>query len=611
MEEDDLEGFVSSESSADSNDDLDNISISSNEDVKHKVELELLKEKDPEFHKYLLQNDTSLLAFEGDSEADSDNELEGGSDTESEADSANDSEVGFGNESEGESEDKDQATQKKTQDKQHTKSVKLTQSQIQTWSNQVKANSLKSTKKMLMALKAAVGKDDSTYTIDDARIFNMLAIEVLNVNQPLLNNLPKKPWSSNPKWSKIRPMIKSYLNSVLELLDQTSDENLMNAILRRVREMVPVMDEFPKISKNLVSKLVKIMSEKPEKTRMLCVLVIGDLASTLPKLYATIFKQLVSAYKSLPYNQHNKEMHDFVKLAVIQVSKMSVANVYQIAFQNLRELAMKLRAKTDLINWNHLKQLELWAELISVSMEGPLGMLAYPLIQIMLASFRQSGDLVPYNVHLLSMLVGLSTHVYIPLTNAFIDVFNKVANAKPVKTSGKKQSMAFILKAQNLHQYQAEMMSHLTSLSCRYFTHASTLHAFPELIIPFVYHLKKIKAKALGTLMDKLKETAKFVEAARGHSSPMDPVHFMFEASDTPIGKYYANLKAVKERLATPLPSAQSKEADSKNAKETGQKKRKSNVNQDAPKKKKRLGREEDHEDAEDVVGAFDINEWK
>ncbi|KNZ62345.1 hypothetical protein VP01_1282g6 [Puccinia sorghi] len=226
----DQEGSESGDSSdgddnEDENDDLE--SIGSLEDESGgKMDLEMLKEKDPEFYKFLQENDKALLEFD-DNEPDSeDDDPRDDDNPASDAASEEDKTAG--------------PTGSKS-----PKTVLLTKELLRTWQKAILENrSMRALRKLLLAFKSAAfsstsNSTDLPFSIESSSaqlsliVFNALITTTLRYLPVFLNqSLPAKELPSgkfkianNSKmYASMQRMLKSYFTSLTELVAQVPSQ---------------------------------------------------------------------------------------------------------------------------------------------------------------------------------------------------------------------------------------------------------------------------------------------------------------------------------------------------------------------------------------------------
>jgi len=253
----------------------------------HKKQLEDLKEKDPEFYKFLQENDKELLAF-GNDEAE-DNEVE-------------DEEI-----PEGELEEEVEGEEELDE---VPKAKQLTKYMIINWQKQiVEKNSLKSVKKMIVALRSAAAIDEEyaegkefSFAIDNISIFNKLVLTAVKYITPVFNNYlgysedSKQLPSQNKKWSRIQPLVKHYLQNIIRLLKQLTDQKILYFVCKNSQASVKYFACFPKLSKEYLKLMLDFWAVSEEKIKIVSFLNIRSLALCSTQLMNISLKGIYLAF---------------------------------------------------------------------------------------------------------------------------------------------------------------------------------------------------------------------------------------------------------------------------------------------------------------------------
>jgi len=232
-----------------------------NEIEEHKKQLEELKEKDPEFYKFLQENDKELLEFGND-----------------EADDNVEDEIPEGENLEEEEE--------------IPKAKQLTKYMIINWQKQiVEKNSLKSTRKMIIALRAAAAIDEEfaegkefSYAIDNISIFNKLVLTAVKYITPVFNHHlnysedNKQLPSQSKKWSKVQPLVKHYLQNIIRLLKQLTDQKILYFVCKNSQAAIKYFACFPKLSKEYLKLMLNFWAVSEEKIKIVSFLNIRSLS---------------------------------------------------------------------------------------------------------------------------------------------------------------------------------------------------------------------------------------------------------------------------------------------------------------------------------------------
>eukprot|EP00804_Cyclotella_cryptica_P006266 CCRYP_010119-RA/>CCRYP_010119-RA protein AED:0.00 eAED:0.00 QI:180/1/1/1/1/1/2/1238/520 len=350
-DDDEMNGGVS-----DSEDDLDSLD-SEEEDIaaseaRLKKQLGKLSEKDPEFHKYLRENESSLLEF-------------GEDDHEEEQEEMGDDDM------EGDAEEKPTKV-KRTETSANAMALDkflLTPQRLESLEESAfTSHSIKGLKRIISAFKTACHLSDASgqgrdkaedsdeeedapkkkreFQITSPVVFDRLMAVCLaqcheefcghlleggksnndhededgdessengqSENTTTLDeNKPLNPklYMKSPNWPALRPYLESFLKSTLHLLSEAGKEaNLLKAVLQALAKYVPFLTAFPRLGKLMLKTCVKLWSapldtsEEYQFVRLQAFLRIRQLAITQP--YPFIEDCLKMTY--LSYAQRSK-----------------------------------------------------------------------------------------------------------------------------------------------------------------------------------------------------------------------------------------------------------------------------------------------------------------
>lgn len=399
-------------------DDLDSLG-SEEEDIaaseaRLKKQLDKLAEKDPEFHKYLAENESSLLEFGG--EDDDVDEME---------DDNMEDDV---------EEEEMQNPQKDADDKFLVTPQRLEQLEQSAFTS----HSIKGLKRIIAAYKSACHLSDASaqrqedsdeedvpkkkrdFQISSPVVFDRLMAVCLtgcaeefrghllggdeagddsvesdeegekstkvDVNKPL----NPKTYMKSSHWPALCPHLESFLKSTLHLLSEAGKEaKLLKFVLQTLASYVPFLAAFPKINKSMLKICVKLWSApldtSPEYqvVRLQAFLRIRQLAITQP--YPFIEDCLKMTY--LSYAQRSRfgtasnvttvlPTLTFMGNCIVELYTLDYASAYQHAFVYIRQLALHLRTalmkKTKesmavVYCWQYMHCLKLWVAVLSAA----------------------------------------------------------------------------------------------------------------------------------------------------------------------------------------------------------------------------------------------------
>ena len=541
--------------------------VSSNEDVQnseaddgleeHKDDLDALADKDPEFYKYLQQNDSELLDFKED-----DNLL--GSDLSSE-------------------DEKPKKKQKKSKNREETRGASeekedgdpsdVSITMVRKWETaMIEQHSLRAMREVVLAFRAAAsvnaedgGQKEHKYSISSSNVYHELLVVALeNVPKVLNHHLPAKESSTTgkiriatdtKKYRTLTPLLKSHATSIYQLMEHLSDAPTIKLTLSALLPLLPYLLSFKKVLRDLIKIAVNIWSEpgSDEAARITAFLVIRRLAVISDaSLREAVLK---SVYQGLVKGSRNVNIHT---LAGINLMKNSAAELwgldpaigYTTGFTYIRQLAVHLRTSIThptkdsyktIYNWQYTHSLDFWSRVLSTHCSpmtnptlkapsaSPLHPLIYPLVQITLGALRliPTPLYFPLRFHLTRSLLRLSrtTNTFIPLAPALLEVLSSPELSKPPKPSTiPPLDFVLILRAPKSYLrtrvYQDGLGQQLQELLAEFFGCWAKNIAFPELIIPPTVAIKRwLKSASSAPSRGNKHAVAKIDREGRGNKN--------------------------------------------------------------------------------------------
>ncbi|KAL2168811.1 hypothetical protein VTG60DRAFT_6850 [Thermothelomyces hinnuleus] len=569
-----------------------------------KSAMEALAEKDPEFYKFLKENDPEALDFDENADLAEVDDLSGSED-------------------EDEQPKKKQKKDKKADKEQEKDDRELTQAMIAKWKASIEAtHSLRAARQVVIGFRCAAHLNESDeenpqrYTITSPEVFHDIVVLALRgIPEVLQNHVPVKESAAGKvyvqtegkKFKTLSMLIKSFAASVIRLLGTLSDEATLKLTLSALQPLLPYLLSFRKLLKLLIKTVVAFWSQSAstDATRITAFLVIrrlvviGDKAVREVVLKAT-YQGLVQGSRLT--NANTIQGINLMKNSAAELWGLDQALGYTTAFTSIRQLAIHLRNsiinnKNDsyraVYNWQYVHSLDFWSCVLSehcsplkqaeAGKESQLKLLIYPLVQVTLGAMRlvPSALYFPLRFQLIRSLLRLSraTDTYIPLASALLEVLNSAEMKKPPKSSTLKPldfSVAYKAPKSYLRTrvYQDGVAEQVVELLAEFFALWSRSIAFPEFSLPVVISIKRwLKegrkpgkgnkngkmASSLVLLVQKLEANARFIEEkrARVDFAPKDRAQvdaFLkdFEWERTPLGAYVVSqrkLRAERQRL--------------------------------------------------------------
>ncbi|KAL9621659.1 MAG: hypothetical protein Q9160_003912 [Pyrenula sp. 1 TL-2023] len=495
------------------------------EDGEHKDQLDALADKDPEFYKYLKENDADLLDFE-----------ETGDLSEVEALS-------------GEEDDDERPAKKRKNEKtidMKDKESKVSIEMIEKWKvSMVEQHSIRALRQVVLAFRAAVHINDediqdSKYTIADSEVYHQVLVTALNNVGPVLDHhLPVKESAAgklrvptdSKKFKILAPLIKSHASSVHYVLKNLADTSTLRLTLQSFEPILPYLLQFRKFLKTITKTIADIWSDKAttETVRITAFIILRRLVVTGdPGIRETVLK---SCYEGIVKGSRNTTMHTLPGINLMKNSAAEIwaidSNVgYAVGFTHIRQLAIHLRSNITkptkdsyktIYNWQYIHSLDFWSRVLSThcnplaeaSASGktksshttsPLRPLIYPLVQLSLGTLHliPTSAYFPLRFHIIRSLLRLasSTSTFIPLAPSLLEVLNSSEMKKPPKPSTLKPlDLTTTLRAPasylKTRVYQDVIGAEVVELLSEFFVGWTKSIAFPELQLPVTVALKR------------------------------------------------------------------------------------------------------------------------
>ncbi|KAK3260781.1 hypothetical protein CYMTET_30281 [Cymbomonas tetramitiformis] len=561
-----------------------------NELGSHKDQLKSLEEQDPEFFKYLQENDQDLLNWD---ESD-----------EEEEDPATEAAPGAGTEDAMEEEEASEPARAGKE-----RGV-LTTKMVTEWCKAAKENrDIASVKKLLRGYRSAchygdaqLDDLDSEYNIASSNVFNKLMLFVLReidgIFRSILGMAGKDPaLTSNvslekrPRWKKVEPLLKSYLGNTLHIAGQMTDDSMIAFTLRRLGASADLMEPFDRLTRKILRMALGVFaggdSVDNARLRVSAILFIRRLAVAVP---GYLDKCLRGVYRTFAANAKfvtptSIPSISFMADCVVEMYGLDHAASYQHAFVAIRQLALLLRSalttKTKdafqaIYCWQAVWCMEVWVRVLVAYTESvELQALVYPVAQIIVGAARllPAARYFPLRLRLVRLLNRLAagTGKFIPVSSLLIEVLQfKELSKSPLAAggAGKPPDFATVLKVPKASlrttAFQGECMSQALWLLAEHLSHWGYSPSFPELThVPIV----ALRAFVKKTSVDRFRKQAKsLVEVVERHSdwvvgkrntvdfAPRDTMaigSFMEaekQAKQGPLYKYVAQLRAEAER---------------------------------------------------------------
>uniref|UniRef100_A0A8C5MS48 NOC2 like nucleolar associated transcriptional repressor n=1 Tax=Leptobrachium leishanense TaxID=445787 RepID=A0A8C5MS48_9ANUR len=527
----------------------------------HKNQLSRLKQKDPDFYKFLEENDNTLLNFDDSDSSDEESGVHRPPDQLEEMGGGG----GDDDDDDGDDEEKGEEVPAK---KKKADQILVTLKMVDHWKSETKIDLRpRLFHEIAQAFKAAVattsgeeGEDPCKFKISDSKVFNALVsfcIRDLFVRldkklkmKPTKGNKIPNP-SSTDLWKKLRLDIKMYLNSVIKLLTCLTEATVGAAVLQHVNTIVHYYLCFPKHTRLLLKQAIVLWSTGEETVRVLAFLVLNKICRNRQETYLSpvLKKMYISFVKNSKFTSPNVlPMINFMQRTLTEMYSLDVQASYQHIFIYIRQLAIHLRSAMTLkkkgsyqsvYNWQYIHCLYLWCRVLStLHPNDVLEPLIYPLTQVITGCIRLVPTVryFPLRMHCVRALTLLSesTGVFIPILPFILEMVQQVNfNKRPGRISVKPINFAVILKLSNAN--------------------------LQEKVFRLKSFLKECKVsnycKPTRQLLEKIQENSTFITSKRqkctfGVSDKGAVLRWEKQIKDdgTPLDKYYVTWKKLREK---------------------------------------------------------------
>jgi nucleolar complex protein 2 len=584
--------------------------------------MDALAEKDPEFYKFLKENDPDALDFNDNADLSEVDELSAEEEDDDKQPKKKRKTAKVPEEMEEEAEEEEPGTQAK----------ELTSAQVAAWrKTMAETKSLRATRQVVLAFRSAAhlnedeeDEEKQRWTINSPDVFNDILLLALKEIPTIMNHhLPVKESASGrvyvqtetKKFRTLTLLIKTYTSSIMHLLGTLSDDSTLKLTLSALNPILPYLLSFKKLVRALAKAVVNFWAQpaSSETTRITAFLVlrrlvvIGDKGIRESVLKA-VYQGMVQGCRIT--NHNTIQGINLMKNSAAELWGIDTSVGYTTAFTFIRQLAIHLRNsivhnKNDsfrmVYNWQFTHSLDFWSCVLAHNCtsekeaesgkESQLKLLVYPLVQVTLGAMRliPTSLYFPLRFHLIRSLLRTSraTDTYIPLASPLLEVLSSAEMKKPPKASTLKAfDFAVSYKASKSYLrtrvYQDGVGEQVVELLGEFMYLWSKSIAFPELALPVTIQLKRwLKqsrsrsqgnknnklASQLMLLVQKLETNAKFVEERRAQVdfAPRDRTqvdNFLrdFDAVKTPLGAYIVGQRKARTEKAKILEQARKEE---------------------------------------------------
>ncbi|KAN0065419.1 Nucleolar Complex 2 protein [Thecaphora frezii] len=528
-------------------DSLGEIEEMSDDESGHVQDLAKLKEKDPEFYKYLQENDETLLKF-GENEDDE----EEGDEMDEDDDAA--SEKGKGKQKGGD-----------------TGPQRVTMKMLREWQrDMLKHRSIKALRKLLLAFRCAVRigekatnqDDDAPFVVDDSKVFNKVVLTTLKYTPVVLHHHAavkttnagkfKLPLNSK-KWASVKKPLQSYFSSLFTLLRTLPEQKMLYVVVSESARMVPYAPYNKKTTKEYVRRMLDLWSSAEDSVRMAAFLSLRRLAAggdddILEQCLRGVYSSFVKSTKQT--STHTMPNINLMKNSASELYALDPEASYRQAFGFIRQLAIHLRncikTKTKdsfkaVLNWQYVHCIDFWSQVLSASCDGEavakrgasaLQPLIYPLVQVAtgVVGLVPISRYFPYRLHLLHSLQRIITRTgtYVPILPSILGIFDSPEfHRKPKGSTLPPMDFETSIRAPTNYLrtrvYADQVAEETCFLLTEFLASQSRSIAFPEMTIPATVQIKRgLKTytnpklvAALKNLLDKVAQNSVWIQKRR------------------------------------------------------------------------------------------------
>ncbi|KAG0662074.1 Nucleolar Complex 2 protein [Maudiozyma exigua] len=571
----------------------DEVEDSSSEEEDMATSMATLSKNDPEFYKYLQDNDKGLLDFGASNPLDAIND----------------------NQEDGEDDIENEGKEAETEVVQKTE---LTVALVRQWKKNIREKpSLKLLRNVAVAFKGAVNMNNDEhleeykYTISEEKAFQELMFVALKdfpsaVQKMVPYKIVKEARTlpSNKNVSKISSIIKAHCASLLVLLNDITNTETAAMVLHSVNQLLPYIISYRRILKEMIKSIVEVWATSREvETQIATFAFLHNASKEFKKaMLETVLKSTYSTFvkNSRKTNIRTMPLINFQKNSAAELFAIDEMLSYQVGFEFVRQLAIHLRntinattkktSKGDsaeaykiVYNWQFCHSLDFWSRVLSFlcnpekeqGNSSPLREMIFPLVQVTIGVTRliPTAQFFPLRFYLIRSLIRLSqnTGVYIPVFPLLSEILNSTAFTKVPKKKENLEAFDFDhnIKCTQAYLgtrvYQEGLAGQFVDLLGEFFTLYCKSVSFPELVTPAVIILRRyIKNsrnvkfnKQLSNVVDKLQQNSKFIEEKRSEidfspNNKTEVNRFLNEITweKTPLGAYVVVQREVRDEKA-------------------------------------------------------------
>jgi nucleolar complex protein 2 len=312
-----------------------------------------------------------------------------------------------------------------------------------------------------------LGKDASTSSKQDAAETN----DNTSSPDPYSQPIPPHKLENADKWTTLKPVLRTFFRSTNHLLNESKEPDLLAFVLKSLAKYIPLLTPLPQISEVFLKTLTNLWSaafdsnERFQIVRLHAFFRIRQLTVTQPfPFIETVLKKTYLAYNDRAVFGSSSSLAvtlptlTFMGNCLVELYSLDFQSSYQHAFVYIRELALQLRkavvkkspeAIQQVFGWQFLHSLKLWVAVLADAATKEdddanakmMSSLLYPLAEIILGMVRNMPSpirLFPLRVQCIRLLQQLasSSQVFLPTTSLILECFDwKEWYTKPKKST--------------------------------------------------------------------------------------------------------------------------------------------------------------------------------
>ncbi|KAK4874875.1 hypothetical protein RN001_014235 [Aquatica leii] len=510
----------------------------------HQASLQKLKETDPDFYKFLQENDKKLLQFNiSDDEGDDDDEVSQPHKPDVNLEVASD-------ESDFEGDDDHDVTEDGTE-------RVITLRMLKKWQGDLQTDTTKNTiADVIQAFHAALLRvsneedEESLYKVDGSSVFNgVIQLCVLELSPAIRRFLGLKSSKLSPhkckKFVKVKGLLQMYFTDLLKILGGVTSANILTVLLKHLHQMLPLLQSYRKSCKLMVKKLIYLWGTSDDVVRILSFFCILRITTTNQlSLLDTVLKSMYMTYvvNSKFVSVNTLSCINFMRRSFIEMFALDPNVSYQHIFLYIRQLAIHLRNaitvhKTENIqtvyNWQYINSLKLFGTALAANYDKTeLQPLVYPFIQVCLGTIKllPTAQYLPLRFQVVQILIEFSrtTGVFVPILPFILEVLTVYDYNKKAKNASKKPlNLTCLLRFSNIQMsesgFKDSIIDQVYASLLEYLESQSHSIAFPDLSLFCIIQLKQFISKCtvpnyikkMKQILEKIQQNNEFIEKER------------------------------------------------------------------------------------------------